>query len=50
MAALSTDVDRTRWVESEAAVKPESNFQKKKRDNVNDVLYVYFSMYYTDSR
>ena len=36
MAASSTDVDRTHWVESEAGVKPEASFQKKKRDNVNN--------------
>ena len=50
MVALSTDTDRTRWVESEAAAKTECNFQKKNRDNVNNVLHVYCLMYYIDNR
>ena len=42
MAASTTDVDRTRWVESETAVKvAEPSFSKKKRDNVNKCYSVF---------
>lgn len=39
MAASTTDVDRTKWVESDTATKPEPTFEKKKRTIVSNILY-----------